>query len=318
MKKIYLLTDELDLAYFKKSLHDVAELRLVPVTSEQDILTACADAEILVSLYVPITRRVMEGLPQLEYVALTSIGANTVDLEAARELGIRVSNNPFYCVEDVADHVSAMILSLCRKLFYYDRQVKQGVWNYAELPYPMIRLSDQTLGLVGYGQIARRVHQRMKAFGFQVIAYDPFIDAERMQAEGAQKVSLDELCERADVISLHLPLNDSTRNLFDESRLATLKPGCIFINASRGEIMDEKAVFKALTENRLQAAGLDVLASESPDPEDLKALTMDNLLITPHAAFYSEGAMRQADEDVVRFIRAFIAQDYEHIPLVVR
>lgn len=258
--------------------------------TEDEVICECRDAVGLLDQYAPITRRVMENLPNLKAVGRYGVGVNTVDLEAATERGICVLNVPDYCQDEVSDHALSLLLACARKLSVLSGQVQSGAWDY-KISKPISRLRGQTLGLVGFGRIPRMVAEKAKAFSLQVVAYDPYVSKTEAERFGVKLVPLDRLLETADFVSLHAPLTKDTHHLIDAARLKKMKPTAILVNTSRGSLVDEKALCCALQEGRLAGAGLDVTECEPLEAESgLRGLP--NVIITPHVAWYSEEAER--------------------------
>ncbi|HWG85850.1 MAG TPA: C-terminal binding protein [Deinococcales bacterium] len=264
-----------------------AGLELTPTQcrSEDDVLAACADAEGLLNQYAPLTRRVLEGLRHLKVVTRYGVGYDTVDVQAATELGIAVCNVPDYGVEEVSDHAIALILGLARGIARHDRAIRSGAWDFS-LARPLRRTRGKTLGVLGYGRIGRATARKGAGLGWQVIACDP---AQAAGPEPVELVGFEELLERADYLSIHLPLTQQTRGLIDAAALARLKPGAILVNTARGGIVDTEALTQALLGGRLAGAGLDVLDREPIAPGS-PLLELENCILTPHAAWYSEDA----------------------------
>ncbi|BEU88460.1 C-terminal binding protein [Selenomonas sp. TAMA-11512] len=256
--------------------------------TEEDVIRECGDAVALLDQYAPITRKVMESLPNLKAVGRYGVGVNTVDLDAATELGICVLNVPDYCQDEVSNHAFALLLACSRKLTVLSDQVQSGEWDY-KIGKPIFRLRGQTLGLVGFGRIPRMVAEKAKAFSLRVVAYDPYVLEADAAALGVELVSIDALLETSDLVSLHVPLTKDTQHLINEERLAKMKPTAILVNTSRGPLVDELALCRALKDGKLAGAGLDVTENEPLEKEsELRGLP--NVIITPHVAWYSEEA----------------------------
>jgi D-3-phosphoglycerate dehydrogenase len=236
----------------------------------------------------PITAEVMARMPRCRIIARYGIGVDTIDLAAATEAGIIVTNNPTYCIEEVAEHTMALLLAAARKIAFYERLVRGGRW---ELPpgKPLYRLVGRTLGLVGFGNIARAVAVRAHAFGLRVLYVDPFVKAGQFDAPG-DKCELDAVLAESDFVSLHPPLNADTRGMMNDAAFATMKPTAVLINCSRGPVIDTAALVRALDAGRIAGCALDTTDPEPlPDPHPLRG--RENVIITPHAAWYSEQAM---------------------------
>jgi D-3-phosphoglycerate dehydrogenase len=273
----------------RKILGDLGELTPMQTKKPEEFLGAAADCDALLNTYAgPITAEAMAKMPKCKIIARYGIGVDTIDLKAATEAGIIVTNNPTYCIEEVAEHTMALLLSAARKIAFYDRQVRVGQW--AVPPgKPMYRLSGSTLGLVGFGNIARQVAVRAAAFGMKVIFADPFIQQKQFKEPGT-KVELDDLLKQADYISLHPPLTPNTRQMINDDAFAKMKPTAVLVNCARGPIVDTNALVRALDAKKIMGCALDTTDPEPlPNPHPLR--DRDNVIINPHAAWYSEQAM---------------------------
>ena len=273
----------------RQILGDLGELKALQTKKPEEFLGEAADCDALLNTYAgPITAGAMARMPKCRIIARYGIGVDTIDLDAATEAGIIVTNNPTYCIEEVAEHTMALLLAAARKVAFYDRRVRTAEW--AVPPgKPMFRLAGSTLGLVGFGNIARQVAVRAAAFGMKVLFADPFIQQGQGKAPGT-KVEFDELLQRSDYISLHPPLTPSTRKMIDDAAIAKMKPTAVLINCSRGPIIDTEALVRALDAKRIAGAALDTTDPEPlPNPHPLRE--RDNVIINPHVAWYSEQAM---------------------------
>lgn len=282
-----------------------ARLETVPfLKDEQDIITRTQDADALIVSSSPITRRVMSALRQLKVVVRTGVGYDVIDVPAATELGIVVVNIPDLWVREVANHALALLLAWNRKIITLNQEVKSGVWQ-SRVPGPSTgSLHGETVGIVGFGNIGRAFARRVSALETHVIAYDPYVDDAQFAALGVERVrSLGELAARADYVSVHTLLNAETRHLIDEVFLRQMKPTACLINTSRGPVVDEQALIRALQEGWIAGAALDVREPEPPAP-DSPLCQMDNVILTPHAAYYSTPAVaqvpRRCGEEVAR------------------
>ncbi len=256
--------------------------------SEQDVIVAGQDAHALITQYAPITRHVLEALPQIRLVSRYGVGVDTVDLQAAQELGVWVANVPDYGVEEVASHALAMILALLRHLPWLDADVRRGIWQY-QSSGPLHRLSTRTLGVVGLGRIGRQLATFAQPLFGSIIGYDPYLPVAAWPDFVQHEDDLPALLARSHVVSLHLPLLAETRNLVDEDFLSHMPVGSYLVNVSRGGLIDLAALQGALDSGHLAGAALDVLPQEPPPPE-LPILQHPRLLLSPHAAWYSEQA----------------------------
>jgi D-3-phosphoglycerate dehydrogenase len=273
----------------RKTLGDVAELVALKTKTPGEFLPQAADCDALLNTYAgPITADTMEKMPKCRIIARYGIGVDTIDLEAATRAGIIVTNNPTYCIEEVAEHTMALLLACARKIAFYDRLVRGGRW---EVPpgKPMFRLAGQTLGLIGFGHIAREVTMRAASFGMKVLFSDPFVRKKRPM-RAATKATLSELLAQSDFVSLHPPLVPETRGMMNDAAFAQMKPTAWLINCARGPIVDTGALVRALDAKKIAGAALDTVDPEPlPDPHPLRG--RDNVIITPHVAWYSEAAM---------------------------
>ena len=273
----------------KKTLGELAELVALKTKKPEEFLAQAADCDALLNTYAgPITADVMSKMPKCRIIARYGIGVDTIDLEAATRAGIIVTNNPSYCIEEVAEHTMALLLACARKIAFYDRLVRSGRW---EVPpgKPIYRLVGRTLGLVGYGNIARQVAVRAAAFGMKVLYADPFVKEGQFKEPGS-KVELDRLFAESDFVSLHPPLTPETRKLMNDAAFAKMKPSAFLVNCARGPVVDTEALVRALDARKIAGCALDTTDPEPlPDPHPLRG--RDNVIVAPHAAWYSEQAM---------------------------
>jgi D-3-phosphoglycerate dehydrogenase len=279
--------DSLDVE--KNTLEGVAELVALKTKTPEEFLPHAADCDALLNTYAgPITAETMAQMPNCKIIARYGIGVDTIDLDAATAAGIIVTNNPTYCIDEVAEHTMALLLACARKVAFYDRLVRAGRW---ELPpgKPIFRLAGSTLGLVGFGNIARQVATRAAAFGMRILFFDPFVE-EAQPGIPATKRELHDLLAEADFVSLHPPLVPQTRRLIDDAAFERMKPGAFLINCARGPIVDTEALVRALDQKTIAGCALDTLDPE-PLPEAHPLRGRDNVILTPHAAWYSEQAM---------------------------
>lgn len=279
-----------------------AKVELTVSRTEDEIIAVARDADAIMIDHAPITRRVIERLERCKIIAAPAIGVNTVDLAAATERGICVSNVPDYCVDEVSDHTMALLLTCARQVVRMNDAVRSRQWTF-EVAKPLYRLRGRTLGIVAFGKIARAVAAKGQAFGFRVLAYDPFIPTQALLDQGVQPASLGEVLTQSDFVSLHAPLTPGTSHLIGEDELRAMKPTAFLINTSRGGLVDEKALVKALKEGWIAGAGLDVVEQEPPF-WDNPLFSLPNVVITPHAGFYSEDSLedvrRRASREVIR------------------
>ena len=265
------------------------EIRAGQCRSEDEVIALTRDANAILNCYAKMTARVIGELTQCRVIARYGIGVDNVDLAAATRAKIVVTNVPDYCVDEVSDHALALFLALARRIVAADQAVKGGTWDVVAHK-GIQRLRGQTLGLLGFGKIARALAAKAQALGMQVVAVDPFVDAETMALLNVRAVDLDTLLAESDAVSVHVPLSPETRGIIGEGALARMKPTAFLINTSRGGLVDEQALAAALTAGRLAGAALDVVEKEPPPP-DHPLRKAPNLILTPHLAFYSREAV---------------------------
>lgn len=265
------------------------EVVFQPCVTEDDVLTATAGADAILCDAAPMTARVLDGAPRLRVIAEYGAGYDNIDVAAATARGIWVTHVPDYCTAEVADHTMALLLALSRRVVALDAGLRAGRWG-ARQAGPLHRLGGRTLGLVGFGHIARAVARRALAHELRVVAWSRTAPASDLAAASVAGVALDTLFSTADIVSLHVAATPDTHRLVDRARLALLPPGALLINTSRGVLVDEAAVTAALATGRLAGAALDVFERE-PLAADSPLLALPNVIVTPHAAFYSEEAI---------------------------
>ena len=265
--------------------------------SVEEVRGAVADADAVLNCYAPMPAEVIRGLDHCVVIARYGIGLDTIDLDQATAQGILVTNVPDYCIDEVSDHALALIMSLVRGVTLLDRAVRSGSWTLADAR-PLHRVRGRTLGLIGFGRIARALAAKMAAIGFRVITTDPYVPDEAVRAAGAEPMTLEELLAAADVVSVHAPLTADSRHLLGAAELSLMRPGALLVNTSRGPLVDLDALRDALAEGRLGGAGLDVLEVEPPAADD-PLPHREDVIVTPHAAFYSEESLRELQRKAV-------------------
>ena len=272
-------------------------------TTEDDVIRNCSDADVLIVQWAPITRRVLESLPQVKCIVRYGIGVNNIDIEAAKELGVMVANVPDYCLEEVSNHALAMILSLSRRIPHDHHQMVHGGWGISPFE-PISAVSQMQLGLIGFGNIGRRVAQKAQMLSYQVAAYDPYVCDAVFAEFDVRRAGIEELLRTSDIISLHCPLLPSTKHLINRDTINTMKPGAMLVNTSRGPIVDEEALVDALRSGVIGGAGLDTYEVE-PLPADSPLRALPNVILTSHAAAVSTLA-----EELLHIRPAEAARDY--------
>lgn len=272
--------------------------------SEPELAEACRTAVAVLTDYFRCDAVRVAQLDRCQVICQYGVGYDMIDVDAATAAGIYVTCTPDYCVEELADHTMALLLSVARRVVHYDRLVKSGRWDYND-GMPIRRLSSCTLGLLGFGRAARAVAERARGFGLRVVAHDPLVGPDTFRAADVTENSLNELLREADILSLHVPLTAETRHLIGAKELAQLRDGAIVVNTARGGVIDQVALRAELTSGRIAGAALDVLEEEPPPPDD-PLLDCQNIVLTPHAGFLSieslESVQQQAAEEVARVL----------------
>ncbi len=280
------------------------ELVIAPDTSENTLAELAKDVDAIMFCFAQVTSKVLEAATQCKIAARYGIGVDNVDIPKATELGIVVTNVPDYCMDEVTDHAFGMILALNRRLVPHTRDVVRGCWNDVALNQPMHRTRGATMGIVGYGRIGRSLAAKAIGFGMNILTYDPMIEP-GSSIEGATATTLDELLEESDFVSLHVPLLPSTENMISAPELARMKKGSIIVNCARGGLIDENALASALESGHIAGAGLDVVEPTPPNPSS-PLLAQENVIITPHTAFFSQASTVELEErtagEVVRVL----------------
>ena len=267
------------------------QMRMAESSAADDILAVARDADAILVTYAKLPGELLRQLTRCKAIGRFGLGVDNIDVKVAAELGIVVTYVPDYCMQEVSDHVMALLLALARKVPLSNKLVQSGRW---EMPavVPLRRLAGQVLGLVGFGNIPRALAPKAAAFGLEIIAHDPYVAPEVFAACGVEAVSFESLLTRADYISVHAPLTPATRGLLGAAAFAQMKRGAMIVNTARGPLIDEAALLAALDSGALGGAALDVVVSE-PLPKDSPLLGRDNLILTPHTAFYSVEALEE-------------------------
>ena len=286
------------------------ELIAAQCKTEDEVIEVARDAAAVVAQYATISARVIAELRECRVIARYGTGVDIVDVDAATSHDILVTNVPSdWCEDEVADHAMALLLAVARKITVYDRATRGGTWQW-QSGAPIHRLRGSVLGLLSFGAIARAIAVRAAAFGMRITAHDPYVPAEEIAGAGAEAVSFDELVTGSDCLVIQAPLTAQTHHLFDEAQLRRMKPTAMLINTARGPIVEDRALHRALSQGWIAGAGLDDIEEEPAKVRDWRPdnplLGLDNAVITPHAAYYSEEAIgtvrRFAAEEVVRVL----------------
>lgn len=255
--------------------------------NEEEVVSIVKHADGIINQYTPISRRVIESLEKCKVIGHYGIGVDTIDIGAATEQGIPVVNVPSYCEDEVSDHALALLLDRVRKISFYHQDVSKGNWDW-KVGIPIYSLQSKTLGLTGFGKIARKLAKKADPLVQNILAYDPYIPSEEMRNLGVEKVDFNELLCKSDFVSVHVPLTNETRYLFSTEEFKKMKKSSVIINTSRGSVIDERALAQALKEKEISGAALDVLESEPPAGKVKKSPLwgLENVCLTPHTAWY--------------------------------
>ncbi|MDD5832707.1 MAG: C-terminal binding protein [Clostridiales bacterium] len=286
----------------------------VQVHEVKDVIEALKDADGAIAEYALFTEEVFKALPKLKIISDYSMGVDNIDVDAAKKYHVAVANNPDYCFDEVAEHGMTMIAALLRNIVGYAEDVHNHIWDWSKAP-KLKRIKGLTLGLIGCGQIPRRVAKMAHGFGMNVIGYDPFLPKELADKAGIELVSMEELGARADAVLSHVPLSKNTRGMINKTVFDSFKKQPVFVNTSRGATIDEHELYCALKDGRISRAGLDVIISENPDFTE-EIFSAPNVFFTPHAAFYSENAMVQANVTAAENIVYFFEGQHDKVRFV--
>ncbi len=282
-----------------------AELLLAETGSEDELLSLVPQADAILTCFKKVSAAVIRAGEKLQVVGRYGIGVDNIAVDEATRLGIPVTNVPAYCLDEVAEHVLALMFACARKACQYNAAVHEGNWS-LKTGMPIYRLHGQTLGIVGFGKIGQTLAARARAFGLHVLAHDGHKSADAIRQYGVEPATLDILLRQADFLSLHLPLAPDTRGLLDAERLRAMKPTAFVINTSRGGLIDTDALVTALREGWIAGAALDVFDPE-PLPADHPLLMLPNVIATPHMAFYSEESVHDLEVQAARSVAAILS-----------
>lgn len=270
-----------------EGLEKIGELTVYDRTPADQIILRAGDAEIIFTNKTPLTRATFEKLPNLKFVGVLATGYNVVDVEAAKEKGIIVTNIPTYGTSAVAQFTFALLLEMCHHVWDHSQEVKKGAWtncpDFCFWNYPLMELAGKTMGIIGFGRIGQATAKIAQAFGMKVLAFANHKDS-KLESDTLKYAELDELLANSDVISLHCPLNDSTNGLINKSTIEKMKDGVKIINTSRGPLIVEEDLAEALNSGKVSGAAVDVVSTE-PAKMDNPLLTAKNCIVTPHIAW---------------------------------
>jgi D-3-phosphoglycerate dehydrogenase len=296
----------------ERAIIEGAGFKLIPAQckSEDEVIEKGRDADAVITQYARVGAKAIAAFTRCRVIARYGTGVDIVDVNAATQRGIQVTNAPSeWCADEVADHAVTLWLTAARKICEYDRETRKGVWRW-QSGQPIGRLRGRVFGLLSFGSIARNIAEKVKGFGVEIWAHDPFMPEIEVRARGVRPVSLDELVQGSDYLVIQSPLTAETRGLFDEAMLQRMKRSAILINTARGPIVEDRALYRALSEGWIAGAALDDIEEEPAKQRDWKPdnplFKLGNVIITPHAAYYSEESIRTvrqiASEEVVRVL----------------
>jgi len=277
-----------------------AEVIALQAKSQEDLFEAARDCFGMMNQYARIGAETIAQMQQCKVIARYGVGVDIVDIDAATEKGILVTNVRDYCTEEVADHAISLWLTLARKLPFYDKATRAGIWQW-QSGAPIHRIRGCTMGIVSFGKIGQAIAERARAFGVEIIVYDPFVSPAIVQGYKGRLVDKATLLRESDYLIMQAPMTEDTRYFLSYDEFALMKTDAIVVNTGRGPTIDNKALYKALTENQIAAAGLDDPEEEpakraSWSPDDNPIFALPNVIVTPHAAYYSEESIQLARE----------------------
>lgn len=279
-----------------------AQVKIANCITEEEVIEACRDADGIMVNLAPMGAKVIENLEKCKVVARYGVGYDNVDVEACTKKGIYVTNVTDYCTEEVSDHALALLLACTRKVARRDAQVRQGKWNIGGAD-PIYRMAGKVFTFLGYGMIARTLHRKIKGFNFsKVLVYDPFVNEDTIKLAGAEKVDWDSALSEGDYISIHMPLNNNTRDIINTEAFSKMKKGGIIVNTSRGPVINEDALIEALRSGQINSAGLDVHNKEPLD-KDSPLFQIENCVLTDHVGWYSEESVSELKRKVAENVK---------------
>ena len=272
-----------------------AELVVAPDGDEDTLVSMARDVDGILTCFAKVTDNVVRAAEKCIVIGRYGVGVDNIAVDTATELGIAVTYVPDYCIDEVSDHVMALLLAWNRRIVPLDRSVRTSGWGSVPLTMRIMRLRGKKLGIVGFGRIGRSVAVKAKAFGFEVLAYDPYVDEAAAAEQGVRAVDLPTLLSESEFVTLHAPVTPETGSLIGRAELEMMKPEAFLINCARGALIDEDALYDALTSGQIAGAGVDVLVDLAPPPDD-RLFQLDNMLVTPHTAFFSQEATLELEQ----------------------
>ena len=282
-----------NLSIERKILAEMPQIELIEgnARTENEVIELTKEADGIINQYAPINADVLEQLKKCQVISCYGVGVNTIDIQKATEKGIFVSNVPDYCIDEVSDHALSLLLSMARKIIPLNQYMKNNIWDFKKA-IPIRRFNMQTVGVLGFGRIPRKLVVKLIALGFKVLIYDPFVSNEDIETYNAHPVSLENVFEKSDFVSIHIPLTKETKGIINKDLFNISKSSLVIINTSRGEIINESDLISALQSKTIEGAALDVFEKE-PIQSDNPLLNMENVILTPHMAWYSEESQEE-------------------------
>ena len=272
-----------------------AEVIVAPNSKEETLIELSRDVDAIMTCFANVSENVIRSASNCKVIGRFGVGVDNIDVGVATELGIAVTYVPDYCIDEVSDHVIAMLHTWNRKIATFDKSVKDSGWEHLGLNMRIMRLRNKTIGIVGFGRIGQAVAEKSKVFGLNIMVSDPVVSQSFAADKGCKLVDMDELLTESDFVTLHAPLMESTINLIGKRELSLMKKDSFLINAARGQLINEKDLLEALKANTIGGAGLDVMTDNNP-PIDHPFFSLENILITPHIAFFSQESTIELEE----------------------
>ncbi len=289
-----------------------AKVIVAPDGDEDTLINLAKDVDAIMTCFAKVTEKVIRSAEKCVAIGRFGVGTDNIDVATATELGIPVTYVPDYCVDEVSDHVLAMLHTWNRKIALFDQSVKSEGWGHLGLTMRIKRLRGKTIGIVGFGRIGQAVAEKASVFGLKILASDPVTPKEIVESYGGQLVTFEELLEQSDFVSLHAPLTPATEKLIGPREFDLMKYDSFLINAARGPLIDESALYDALSNGKIGGAGLDVMVENEP-PKDHPLMQLENILITPHTAFFSQESTLELEEraasEVVRVYKNIMPEN---------
>mgnify|MGYP001274614281 FL=1 len=289
-----------------------AEVIVAPDGDEDTLINLAKDVDAIMTCFAKVTEKVIRSAEKCVAIGRFGVGTDNIDVATATELGIPVTYVPDYCVDEVSDHVLAMLHTWNRKIALFDQSVKSEGWGHLGLTMRIKRLRGKTIGIVGFGRIGQAVAEKASVFGLKILASDPVTPKDIVESYGGQLVAFEELLEQSDFVSLHAPLTPATEKLIGSREFGLMKDDSFLINAARGPLIDESALYDALSNGKIGGAGLDVMVENEP-PKNHPLMQLENILITPHTAFFSQESTLELEEraasEVVRVYKNIMPEN---------